>query len=184
MYKILFAILITVIGVQQCVFSQTANNQGTLPGYAVMAKGDTLRGEIKFRKKESYAQNMSVRFPDQNVKSVTPKTAVYVIAGDNEFESYEVPGSQDRAFFKKLVGGKINFYQYDYEMYQFNNTVTKSENYVKKSGSDELIKINNSNYKKKLGELISDNKEIMAKIEAKDSNFDKIQEWIKQYNEK
>lgn len=184
MYKILFSILIATIAFSQSSYSQTSNNQATLPGYAVMAKGDTLRGEIKFRKKESYAQNMSVRFPDQNVKSVTPKTAVYVLAGDNEFESYEVPGSQDRAFFKKLVGGKINYYQYDYEMYQFNNTVTKSENYIKKSGSDELIKINNGNYKKKLGELMGDNKDIVAKIEAKDSNFDKIQDWIKQYNEK
>jgi hypothetical protein len=154
------------------------------PGYAVMLKGDTLKGDIKYKKKDSYMPNMQVKLADGTSKALSPKMTALVKAGEDIFESFLVPGTEDRAFFHRLIAGKLNFYEYKYDFYQFNNTVTKTEYYVRKQGGDELIKINQANCKKKMTELFNNDAKLSARLEAKDFKFEDLGELIEEFNQK
>lgn len=165
------------------ILAQTPNN--AIPkemGFAVSVKGDTLFGEVNYMKKTGYRQTMQVRIDEQTQKTCNPKQYSYIKAGDNVFESFFVPGGEDKQFFWLKTGGKIFLYEYQYEMYQLNTTVTKSEYYIRTKGSDELTKLNPNNFKKKVGELVADNTKVSEMISAKDTKFEDLEEILSLYN--
>jgi hypothetical protein len=151
-------------------------------GFAVSVKGDTLFGEINYMKKTGYRQTMQVRIDEQTQKTCNPKQYLYIKAGDHVFESFLVPGGEEKQFFWLKTGGKISLYEYQYELYQLNTTVTKSEYYIRTKGSGELIKLNPGNFKKKLGELVADNPKVSEMLSAKDTKFEALEEIIALYN--
>jgi len=172
----------------QLSYSQTATPAKTpqgAPGYVVSTAGDTLFGEINYMKKSGYRQSMQIKFPDQTTKMCNARNFVYVKAGDEVFESLSIAnseGKEEKQFFWKKTGGKIAFYEYQYELYQLNTMVTKSEFYIKVKGSDELVKISASNFKKKLEDLVKDNPKIAERIASKDTKFEEVEEILKEYN--
>lgn len=155
-----------------------------VPGYVVSSKGDTVFGEINYLKKSGYRQSIIVKLPDLSTKNCNAKNYVYVKAGDEIFESFLVPDGEvnEKQFFWRKTTGKIDFYEYQYEIYMANNMVTKSEFYVRTKGSQDLIKLNGSNFKKKLAELIKDNSKITEKIAAKDTKLEDLEEILAEYN--
>ncbi|MCS6979965.1 MAG: hypothetical protein NZM15_07675 [Flavobacteriales bacterium] len=153
------------------------------PGVAVSNKGDTLRGDIRWAKKEIYLQNMSMKFADNTSKGIGPKNFKYVRVGDMEFESVELPGGdKEKVFMKILSKGKINFYQYDYELYQFNTNTIKNEYYARSGQDGELLKINTGNAAKKLDDLMKDRPDLIKLLEDKNLEISKIKETIDLYN--
>lgn len=153
------------------------------PGLAVSNKGDTLRGDIRWAKKEIYLQNMSMKLPDNTSKGISPKNFRYVRVGEYEFESVELPGGEkEKVFMKRLSAGKINLYQYDYELYQFNTNTVKSENYIRAGADGEVIKITTSNAYKKLDDLMTDRPDLLKQLEDKHLDFAKLKETIDLYN--
>lgn len=154
------------------------------PGFAVAAKGDTLFGNINYLKKSGYRQSMQVKLPDQTTKSINARNYVYVKAGNEIFESFLVPGGEEKQFFWQKSGGKIFFYEYQYELYQLNTMVTKTEYYVRKAGSDELLKTGSGSFKKKMGEWMADAPELVKRLEDKETKFEDLEAIIIEYNKK
>lgn len=163
------------------VYGQTAKPPGE-PGFAVTTKGDTLRGEINYLKKSGYRQSMQIKFPDQTTKVCSARNFTYVKAGDQVFESFLVPEAEERQFFWKKTAGKISFYEYQYEFYQLNSTVTKSEFYIAGKGAEELVRLNATNFRKKLEDLVKDDPKVAERINAKDTRLEDLEEILKEYN--
>ncbi|MCX7767602.1 MAG: hypothetical protein N2110_01075 [Flavobacteriales bacterium] len=152
-------------------------------GMAVSFKGDTLYGDIRWAKKEIYLQNMSMKLTDNTSKGINPKSFRYVRVGDMEFESVTLPGQEkEKVFMKRLSAGKIYFFQYDYELYQFNTNTVKTEYYVRQGQDGELIKINTNNAHKKLEDIMSDREDLLKELDNKNLEIAKIKEIIDMYN--
>lgn len=165
------------------LFSQNPAAAFIKPGIAVSNKGDTLRGDIRWAKKEIYLQNMSMKLPDNTSKGISPKNFRYVRVGEHEFESVELPGGEkEKVFMKRLSSGKINLYQYDYELYQFNTNTVKSEHYIRSGPEGEVIKITTGNAHKKLDDLMADRPDLLKQLEDKHLDFAKLKETIDLYN--
>jgi hypothetical protein len=165
------------------LFSQNPATAFIKPGLAVSNKGDTLRGDIRWAKKEIYLQNMSMKLPDNTSKGITPKNFRYVRVGEHEFESIELPGGdKEKVFMKRLSAGKINLYQYDYELYQFNTNTVKSEHYIRSGPAGEVVKITTSNAHKKLDDLMADRPDLLKQLQDKHLEFAKLKEIIDLYN--
>lgn len=152
------------------------------PGFAVSAKGDTLFGMVNYMKKSGYRQSMQVKVDEQTSKMVNARNYLYVKAGKEVFESFQVPGGEDKQFFWQKTGGKVFLYEYQYELYQLNTMVTKTEYYARKAGKDELVKLGPGNYKKKIGEWISDNPALVQKLEDKETKFEDLEAILVEYN--
>lgn len=152
-------------------------------GMAVSLKGDTLRGDIRWAKKEIYLQNMSMKFPDNTSKGINPKNFKYVRVGNMDFESVTLPGQEkEKVFMKRLSAGKIYFFQYDYELYQFNTNTVKTEYYVRQGQDGELIKITTGNAHKKLEDIMSDREDLLKELDNKNLEIAKLREIIDIYN--
>lgn len=165
------------------LFAQTPKTE-LVSGYIVSAKGDTLFGEINYLKKSGYRQGMIIKLADQTTKNCNARNYVYVKAGEEIFESFLVPAGEvnEKQFFWKKSSGKIDFYEYQYEIFVANNMVTKSEFYIRTKGTEELVKLNGSNFKKKLGELVKDNAKIAERIAAKETKLEDVGEILAEYN--
>lgn len=163
-------------------FAQSSGKIEPERGFAVSSKGDTLFGDVNYMKRSGYRQSMQVKIDEQTTKTCSPRNYVFVKAGEHIFETFLVPGGEDKQFFWRKTGGKVFFYEYQYEFYQANNMVTKSEFYIRKKDSDELIKIGPANFKKKLSEIISDDAKLLAKLEEKDTKFEDLEELLIAYN--
>jgi len=122
-----------------------------------------------------------MKFEDESTKAISPKKFKYVLAGEMEFESYEIPGNADGdfAFFYKKSSGAVSLYEYQYEVYELNKTVWKSEFYVK-NGND-LERLTKSNYTKRLPTLFASKPEIVAKI--KGTKFEDIYKLFDEFND-
>lgn len=168
------------------VFSLSAQNTKfeAEPGFAVSIKGDTLFGVINYMKKSGYRQSMQLKENEQTSKMINARNYVFVKAGNEIFESFQVPGTDEKQFFWQKTGGKVFLYEYQYELYQLNNTVTKTEYYAKKAGSDELVKLGPGNFKKKIAEWISDSPGLVQKLENKETKFEDLETILKEYNAK
>ena len=92
--------------------AQTPAKPSGAPGYVVSTKGDTLFGEVNYLKKSGYRQSMQLKLADQTTKVCNARNFVYVKAGDDVFESFQVPDGDEKQFFWKKTGGRIYFFEY------------------------------------------------------------------------
>lgn len=127
---------------------------------------------------------MQIKFPDETTKMCNARNYKYVKAGDQIFESFEISTGDvaEKQFFWRKASGKIDFYEYQYEMYRANNMVTQSEYYIRVKGTEDLIRINGANFRKKLAELVQDNPQITEKIESKETKLEDVEEILIEYN--
>jgi len=179
----LFTLTLAIASTGLLLNAQTVKPVG-VPGYAVAAKtGDTLHGEINYLKKTGYRQSMQLKFPDQTTKVCSARNFKYVKAGDEVFVAFAIQDADvtENQFFWRKATGKIDFYEYQYEMYVANNMVTKSEFYIVPKGTEELIKLNGANFKKKLTEYVKEPK-LVDQINAKETKLEDVEEIVKEYN--
>lgn len=179
MFKYFILSLATLTAIS--AYAQTPKPAGE-PGYAVSAKGDTLFGEVSYLKKSGYRQSMSVKLPDQTTKSCSPRSYTYIKAGNNVFISFMVPEAEEKQFFWRKTTGKITLYEYQYDFYQMNNTVTKSEYYIQLKEGEDPIRLNGSNFRKKLEDIVQDNPKVAERIANKDTKLEEIEEILIEYN--
>ena len=179
----LFTLTLSIVTSCSFLNAQTTKPVG-VPGYAVVAKtGDTLHGEINYLKKTGYRQSMQVKLPDQTTKVCSARNYKFVKAGEDVFVAFAIQDADvtENQFFWRKATGKIDFYEYQYEMYVANNMVTKSEYYIVPKGTEELIKLNGANFKKKLTEYVKDSK-LIDQINAKETKLEDAEEIVKEYN--
>jgi hypothetical protein len=179
----LFTLTFTIVTTFGFLNAQTAKPVG-VPGYVVASKtGDTLFGEINYLKKTGYRQSMQIKFPDQTTKVCSARNYKFVKAGDDVFVAFAIQDADvtENQFFWRKATGKIDFYEYQYEMYVANNTVTKSEYYIIPKGGGDLIKLNGANFKKKLTEYVKEPK-LVDQINSKDTKLEDVEEIVKEYN--
>lgn len=177
----LFFSTLTMLLFTSIAFAQKPGDP--FPGFAVANSGDTLKGGVTALKKNGNIRpSFQIKFDDESTKTLGAKKYKFVKAGDMEFESYEIPGNAegDWAFFYKKSSGKVTLYEYQYEVYEMNKTVWKSEFYLKNKAG-ELDRINKANYKKKLQEVFAEKSEFIKKIE--DVKFEDIYKLIDEFNE-
>ncbi len=152
------------------------------PGYSVSNEGDTIRGGVVALKRNGNIRpSFQMKFEDESTKAISPKKYKYVLAGEMEFESYEIPGNADGdfAFFYKKSSGEISLYEYQYEVYELNKTVWKSEFYIK-NGKD-LERLTKSNFTKRLPVLFASKPEVVSKV--KDTKFEDVFKLFDEYND-
>lgn len=152
------------------------------PGYGVTNEGDTIKGGvIALKKNGNIRASFQVRFEDETTKSFSPKKIKYVLAGEMEFEAHAIPGNSDGdfAFFYKKSTGAINLYEYQYEVYELNKTVWKSEYYIKKD--ENLDRLTKGNYENKLKTTFANKPEVVAKL--KTVKFEELFRLFDEYND-
>lgn len=155
-----------------------------VPGFAVSAKGDTLHGQVNYLKKSGYRQSMQIKLADNTSKVCNARNYKYIKAGEQVFESFPVENGdvKDSQFFWKKSTGEIDLYEYQYEIFVANNTVTRSEFYVRARGAEELVRLTALNFKKKLSELVKNNPKTLEKVEAKQTKLENLEEIIDEHN--
>ncbi len=179
--KVIFTALTTLF---ICGITYAQKPGDPLPGFGVTVDGDTIRGGVvALRKDGNFRPSFQVKLEDETSKSLSPKKTKYVLAGDMEFDTFVIPGNPDgdMAFFYRKSSGKVILYEYQFQVYEMNKTVWKSEFYLKSPDKDELERINKANYKKKLSALFSDNPELQKQVDQ--VKFEEIHTLFDMYNE-
>lgn len=151
--------------------------------YIVTLKGDTIKGEIKLNHKKEIELYSKIMFKasDNNKKSYTPaRLKEYNIRGET-FVSGKMDGTH--VFLRRASQGRINFYEYQYEEESPSGDVLVNfDYYLQKAGEEEMVRIKENKFRKQLAELMSDNKEVVAKLEDKKTEYSEIIDIVKQYN--
>lgn len=159
------------------------SQQTLVKGYIVQLNGDTVRGDIKVNPKKEFEMYSKIAFIEPNgmqrmykadkIKSYAYDGKVFV-AVKNDGESM---------FYKTLSNGAINLYETQYEVLLMNDLKVKNDYFMKKSGSDEYVKIKHGRFKKQLAEEMSDNSKLVKELEEnKKLELENMVEVFNQYN--
>ena len=161
------------------VFAQTKY----YPGYVIMLKGDTLKGEIKKNPKKEYDNFIKVAYRQSEggpIKTFNPtKITEYCVDGF-KYVSRNIDGEQ--VFIKLISSGAVNLYEAQIEVYQMNDLKIKSDYFMEKLGEAGPVKIKSGKFKKQVQEVMSDNEEIVKGLEDNTYDYENIVEVFNSYN--
>ena len=182
MTKHLYLALILVLG----AFSTAKADLVWKAGYVILNNGDTVKGDIKYNTKKELPlfTKVSLKMADGVQKNYKPDQV-------KEF-SYEGVRFLTRTLDKELVflklvsEGNINLFEWQYEVYHGEETRIEKDFYVEKTGSDakEPKKLKGNHFKKTVSELMSDNTELVTRVENEDKKYEiaDMQSVIEEYN--
>lgn len=153
------------------------------PGYVIMLKGDTLKGEIKKNPKKEFDNFVKAAYRKSEggeIKTFNPtKITEYCVDGF-KYVSRNIDGEQ--VFIKLISSGAVNLYEAQLEVYQMNDIKIKSDYFMERSGEAGPIKIKSGKFRKQVQEVMSDNEDIVKGLEDKTYDFDNIVEVFNTYN--
>lgn len=161
----------------------TVSAQSTLtPGYIITAKGDTLKGQIKFNPKNDLLLYDAITFQTSaaDKKSYRANKIKEYSFDGNVFVSRMIDGKP--VFVKRLSAGAVNLYEYKAEEFFMNNIHVRVDYYMEKLGDSEFMHIRESKYKKQLAEALSDDQDLIRDIQEKKYDYENIVDIFEQYN--
>lgn len=163
----------------------TAMAQSTLSnGYIITSTGDTLKGQIKYNPKNELPLFEAVSFQtNANDKKTYRANKIKEFAYDGNVFVARVVDDKP-AFVKRLSAGSVNLYEYKSEQFFMNAIHVYSDYYMEKSGTDELIHIKESKFKKQLAEVMGDDQDLIKDIHEKKYDYQNIVDIFEQYNSK
>jgi hypothetical protein len=151
-------------------------------GYVLTATGDTMKGEIKVNPKKEFDfySRVTLKKSEEEKKSFTPAKAKEFCFDGTRFVSRPVEGEE--SFVKCLSCGAINLYEHQYEWQSGNSIVYKSEYFIEKADSKEMIRVKSMHFKKIVDDYMGDNAELVKDVHDKKYDFDQLTEVVQQYN--
>lgn len=154
------------------------------PGFVVTNTGDTIRGDVRINDKKEFDlfRKVTVKLSESQTKMFNPnKVKEYTVDGKH-FVARMV--DDEMVFVKVVSEGGVTLYQHQFEVYHGDEIRYDSEYYVAKAGADELTKVKESKFKKLVAELMSDNEDLVKKVQENDAKYegDAIVEIFNEYN--
>ena len=151
-------------------------------GYVLLNTGDTVKGEIKVNPKKEfdfYSKVMVKRSEDEK-KTFNPAKAKEFSFEDTRFVSRQVEG--ENSFVKCLSMGAVNLFEHQYEWQSGNEIVYRSEYFIEKPNSKEMVRVKSGHFKKIVEEFMGDNAELLKDVKDKKYDFEQLSEVVQTYN--
>jgi hypothetical protein len=151
-------------------------------GFVVLNNGDSIKGEIRLNpKKESDAYfKVMVKRSEEDKKNFNATKIKEYVFDSTRFISRQVEG--EFSFVKVLASGSINLYEHLYEWQSGDQIVYRSEYFIEKANSKEMVKVKQGKFKKFVEENMADNTSLVKEVEDKKYDYEQITEVIQQYN--
>lgn len=154
-------------------------------GYVIMNNGDTLKGEIKYNTKKELSLFSKVPFRQgEVVKTYKPDQIKEFSFEETRFLTRTM--DKELVFLKLVSEGAINLFEWQFEMQHGEKMVVDSDYYIEKVGSSEKEpqKLKGNKFKKTVSELMTDNTELVARVEADDKKYEfgEMKSVIEEYN--
>jgi hypothetical protein len=152
-------------------------------GYVLLTSGDTVKGEIKVNPKKEFDfySRVMVKRTEDDKKTFTSVKAKEFCFDQTRFVSRLVEG--ESSFVKCLSAGAINLYEHQYEWQSGNNIVYKSEYFIEKANSTEMVRVKSGHFKKIVEEYMGDNASLLKDVHDKKYDFDQLADVVQQYND-
>jgi hypothetical protein len=151
-------------------------------GYVLLNTGDTVKGEIKIPKKEfDFYSKVMVKRSEDEKKTFNPAKAKEFSFEGTRFVSKQVDG--ETTFVKCLSAGSLNLYEYQYEWQSGNNIIYKSEFYLEKANTTEMVKVKSGHFRKIVEEFMSGDTALLKDVQDKKYDFEQLTEVFQQYND-
>jgi len=183
MKKHLSLVLLLVIG----TFTAAKAEFVWKAGYVILNSGDTVKGDIKYNTKKELSLFTKVTLKNaENVqKNYKPDDIREFAYEDVHFLSRTM--DKELVFLKLVSAGKINLFEWQYEVYHGDQTLVEKDFYIEKVGSDakEPEKLKGNKFRKTVSELMSDNAELVTRVENDSKKYEiaEMQSVIEEYNE-
>jgi hypothetical protein len=151
-------------------------------GYVVLNSGDTVKGEIKVNAKKEFDfySKVMVKKSEEEKKTFNSTKAREFCFDGTKFVSRLVEG--ESSFVKCLSMGAINLYEHQYEWQSGNSIVYKSEFFIEKANSKEMVRVKSGHFKKIVDEYMGDNADLVKDVHDKKYDFDQLAEVVQTYN--
>jgi hypothetical protein len=154
-------------------------------GYIILNSGDSVRGDIKVNTKKelSLFQKISLKQGDA-IKNYKPGQVKEYGFESTRFLAKKVDGEMQ--FLKVLSAGRINLYEFQFEMQHGSDIVVEKEYYIEKNdGTGELQKAKSGKFKKTVAELMADNATLVARVQSDNKKYEiaDMQSVVDEYNE-
>jgi hypothetical protein len=164
------------------VFKNTQAQLLWKKGFVLLSNGDTVKGEIKVNPKKEFDlySKVMVRKSEEEKRTFNPSKAKEFCFEDTRFISRQVDG--ENSFVKCLSLGAVNLYQYQYEMQSGSSIVYRSEYYIEKASSSEMVRVKSGHFRKIVEEYMGDNSDLVKDVMDKKYDFDQLAEVVQTYN--
>lgn len=154
-------------------------------GYVILANGDTLKGEIKYNTKKELSLFSKVTFRQaEKVKNYKPEDLQEFCYEETHFLTKAM--DKELVFLKLVSEGAINLFEWQFEMMHGDQMVVDMDYYVEKVGGTdkEPQKLKGNKFKKTVAELMADNSELVARVDAESKKYEigEMKSVIEEYN--
>lgn len=162
----------------------------TSPGYYVVAKGDTVKGEVRNNPEDMTEFYNAFFFKPAKGGKLMPVSAKKAKAyGFDDRHFFQILDNGAEIYVEVLARGRINFYEYKYNGKIDGLPAVESAYFVQDNmaeGEDvklrELKKINNKFYKKELKPYMKDQPVIWSDLDKFTFNKEAVTNAIKEFN--
>lgn len=142
-------------------------------GYVILNSGDSIKGDIKVNTKKELPmfQKVCLRQGENNLKNYKPDQVKEYGYESTRFFARKVDG--EMSFLKVLSSGRINLYEFQFEMQRGNDVVVDSDYYIEKNdGASELQKVKSGKFKKTVADMMADNTELVQRVQNDDKKYE------------
>jgi hypothetical protein len=156
-------------------------------GYVVLNTGDTVKGEVRLNSKKEVDlyTKVQLKISETEKKSYSPEKIKAYGYEDIRFLSRKVGG--EPAFLKVLTAGRINIYEYQYELQRGSSIVSETEYFIEKTDKPdaEPQKLKMSKFKKIVADLMADHTDLVERVQSEDEEFELTNclQVVQEYNE-
>ncbi|MCU0435614.1 MAG: hypothetical protein MUC87_19295 [Bacteroidia bacterium] len=156
-------------------------------GYVVLNSGDTVKGEVRYNTKKEIDlySKVQIKLSETEKKSYNPDKIKSYGYEEVKFVTRKIGG--ELAFVKVLTAGRINIFEFQYELQRGGDIVVEKEYFIENTDkkADEPQKLKTAKFKKIVAELMADHTELVERIQAEDKKYElsDCQEIAEEYNE-
>jgi hypothetical protein len=154
-------------------------------GYVILTSGDSVKGEIKVNAKKeiSHFQKVTMKISETSTKTYKPEQVKEYGFDGNRFLARKMDG--EMAFMKVISAGRINLFEWQYEIQRGSDIVVEKEYFIEKNdGSGKMEKAKTGKFKKIVAEYMADHTELVARVEGDSKKYEigDMQNIVDEYN--
>lgn len=141
-------------------------------GYIVLLSGDSVKGDIRVNTKKELPLFSKVAVKQgEATKTYKPEQVKEYGFESTHFVARKIDGEMQ--FVKVLSSGRVNLYEWQYELQRGAEVVVESEYYIEKNdGASEMQKAKSGKFKKIVAEVMADNSELVARVQSEDKKYE------------
>jgi hypothetical protein len=154
-------------------------------GYVILTNGDSVKGDIKVNTKKELTlfQKVTMKITETSTKTYKPEQVAEYGFEESKFLARKVDGEMQ--FMKVLASGRVNLFEWQYELQRGNELVVEKEYFIEKNdGAGKLEKAKPAKFKKTVAELMADHTDLVARIQNEDKKYEiaQMQSIVEEYN--